>query len=314
MVNQFVEARQDRKLPDFLCIGAQRSGTTWLYQNLSAHPQIWLPPIKELHYFSAQDKSLKRKLNVYLRHLRVRILDSFQDLFSLNIELLERLAWDFHYFIGKHNDAWYVALFRPATGQIAGEVTPDYAALNIEKIHEIQTLNPKLKIIYLMRDPLERSWSGATKDLARQRRRYIEAVPDNELYKKLSGPGTMLRSNHLLVLKKWESVFDEEQFFIGFFDDVVDRPQELLQRIYRFLDISDSKVYISPDISNKVNSAGKYKSPIKWQFQVHLAKQQIAQLRKLSKRFGGPTNKWLKQAEEILAKADKKRGASSTST
>lgn len=314
MVNKYVEERQDRKLPDFLCIGAQRSGTTWLYQNLSAHPQIWLPPIKELHYFSAQDKSLKRKLNVYLRHLRVRILDSFRDVFSLNVELPEKLAWDLHYFLGKHNNAWYVALFRPATGQIAGEVTPDYAALNIEKIREIQTLNPKLKIIYLMRDPLERSWSGATKDLARQRRRQLEAVPDIELYKKINGPGTMLRSNHLLVLEKWESVFDEEQFFIGFFEDVVDRPQELLQRLFRFLDISDSSEHISPEINKKVNTAGKYKSPIPGKFKVHLAKQQINQLRELSKRFGGPTNEWLKRAEEVLAGADIKPDPESTST
>ena len=39
------------RLPDFLCIGAQKSGTTWLYHNLKQHPQVWLPPVKELHYF-----------------------------------------------------------------------------------------------------------------------------------------------------------------------------------------------------------------------------------------------------------------------
>ena len=39
--------------PQFLCIGAQRSGTTWLYRNLSKHPAVWMPPHKELHYFGA---------------------------------------------------------------------------------------------------------------------------------------------------------------------------------------------------------------------------------------------------------------------
>ena len=38
-------------LPDFLGIGAQKAGTTWLALNLGVHPQVWLPPIKELHYF-----------------------------------------------------------------------------------------------------------------------------------------------------------------------------------------------------------------------------------------------------------------------
>jgi hypothetical protein len=44
--------------PDFLILGAQRSGTTWLHKNLSAHPKLWMTPIKELHYF---DDPLRRK-------------------------------------------------------------------------------------------------------------------------------------------------------------------------------------------------------------------------------------------------------------
>lgn len=38
--------------PDFICIGAQKAATTWLYQSLKARPDIFLPVIKELHYFS----------------------------------------------------------------------------------------------------------------------------------------------------------------------------------------------------------------------------------------------------------------------
>ena len=40
-----------RKGPDFLVIGAQRAGTTWLHRVLRQHPSLWLPPVKELHYF-----------------------------------------------------------------------------------------------------------------------------------------------------------------------------------------------------------------------------------------------------------------------
>lgn len=36
---------------DFLGIDAQRAGTTWLWKKLRQHPAIWMPPIKELHYF-----------------------------------------------------------------------------------------------------------------------------------------------------------------------------------------------------------------------------------------------------------------------
>jgi hypothetical protein len=38
--------------PNFLGIGAQRAGTTWLYENLRTHPDIFLPKKKELRYFN----------------------------------------------------------------------------------------------------------------------------------------------------------------------------------------------------------------------------------------------------------------------
>jgi hypothetical protein len=38
-------------LPAFVCIGAQKTGTTWLYSQLVKHPGIFLPAIKELNFF-----------------------------------------------------------------------------------------------------------------------------------------------------------------------------------------------------------------------------------------------------------------------
>jgi hypothetical protein len=38
------------RLPDFICAGAQKSGTTWLYSQLSRHPQVFMPG-KELDFF-----------------------------------------------------------------------------------------------------------------------------------------------------------------------------------------------------------------------------------------------------------------------
>lgn len=37
---------------DFLGIGAQKAGTTWLYAQLKQHPDVWMPMVKELHFFS----------------------------------------------------------------------------------------------------------------------------------------------------------------------------------------------------------------------------------------------------------------------
>ena len=40
-------------LPNFIGIGAQRAGSTWLYACLREHPQVFVPPQKELHFFNA---------------------------------------------------------------------------------------------------------------------------------------------------------------------------------------------------------------------------------------------------------------------
>ena len=59
--------RRRGRLPDFLGIGAQKSGTTWLYENLRQHPDLFLPDEKEVHYF---DLHYERDLAKYTREFR----------------------------------------------------------------------------------------------------------------------------------------------------------------------------------------------------------------------------------------------------
>ncbi|MFX0093760.1 MAG: hypothetical protein ACFFBD_18555, partial [Candidatus Hodarchaeota archaeon] len=40
---------------DFIGVGAERSGGPWLAENLAVHPDIFIPPKKELHYFNRND-------------------------------------------------------------------------------------------------------------------------------------------------------------------------------------------------------------------------------------------------------------------
>ena len=37
----------DQSGPDFVCIGAQKSGAMWFYENLCRHSDVWMPPVKE---------------------------------------------------------------------------------------------------------------------------------------------------------------------------------------------------------------------------------------------------------------------------
>jgi hypothetical protein len=56
------------QLPKFICIGAQRAGTTWLHECLSEHPDVYVPPEKELHFF---DRFYDKGLDEYKDYFRV---------------------------------------------------------------------------------------------------------------------------------------------------------------------------------------------------------------------------------------------------
>lgn len=60
--------KQD-ELPNFVGIGAQKSGTTTLYKMLKAHPEIYLPECKEVHYF---DNNYTKGISWYKKHFSNR--------------------------------------------------------------------------------------------------------------------------------------------------------------------------------------------------------------------------------------------------
>ena len=54
-----------RILPDFIIIGAQKSGTTTLYNNLIRHPQVVQALRKEIHFF---DINYRKGVTWYQAH------------------------------------------------------------------------------------------------------------------------------------------------------------------------------------------------------------------------------------------------------
>ena len=99
---------------NFLCIGAQKSGTSWLHKTLSEYPKIAFPAGKEVHF------------------------------------------WDQH---RSREIEWCTQLFSNETC-INGDITPAYAFLPIDVIQEIYKIVPNLRLIYLIRNPIDRAWSS----------------------------------------------------------------------------------------------------------------------------------------------------------
>jgi Sulfotransferase family len=163
---------------DFLGIGAQKAGTTWLWEMFREHPQVWLPPRKELHYFDraltypspsflATDQPLRRWTSraPHDRQCRVKCWHAVRR--HMRARDWPALRWDLRYYFGRFDDCWYLSLFAQGSGRVRGELTPSYSILDTADVARIARLAPALKIIFLLRNPIDRAWSQIRFDWTR---------------------------------------------------------------------------------------------------------------------------------------------------
>ncbi|HXD86187.1 MAG TPA: sulfotransferase domain-containing protein [Urbifossiella sp.] len=189
--------RRHAPLPLFLVISPAKTGSTWLADNLRCHPQLFVPRIKEVKYFSMLYQWL-----------------------------------DLH---------WYGGHFPATVEQMAGEASPSYAALPLERIRAIRGLMPDVKLIYLMREPAARAWSHA-KHMHRYRESIFEncttsreAMSEAEWKAAFAAEWPRASGDYLGHLRRWSSVFPAEQMYIGFYESIAEQPEALLRDIFRFL-------------------------------------------------------------------------------
>jgi hypothetical protein len=284
--------------PDFLVIGAQKAGTTWLHRNLQTHPRIWMPKEKELHYFDEKigtDASIKDKLfgkqpaNERWRRQVKRQLRAYKKKVSLR-----DLAWDLRYFLMKPNDEWYASLFEQGRGKITGETTPDYSILGRKHVAHVHEIMPEAKIIFMMRNPVERAWSQALMDFSRAES--LDAIPDEEFRRHFEDRRPRLFSDYVRTLENWGAFYPEEQIFVGFLEDVHFYPNRLLRRLYRFLEAGTSDDYRV--IKRKIHSRAVESMPTR--LAIHLARIYFDDLWRLHDRFGGYASFWLYCAQRLI--------------
>jgi Sulfotransferase family len=285
--------------PDFIGIGAQKAGTTWLHRNLQAHPQIWMPKEKELHYF---DEKIKQQGGLWSRLFGDRPTDKrWRRQAASRFKRLPRkqpwqdVAWDLRYFLRKPGDEWYASLFEPGRGRVTGEATPDYAILDEDTIAHAHDLMPDAKIIFMMRNPIERPWSAMDMRL-RLKGQEVHEVKDRKFYRRFDNKGSRLRTDYLRTLENWGAFYPREQVFVGFLEDVSLFPRELLRSLYEFLGVDPSVEH--GDATRKIHSG--LQDTIPTRFAVHLARAYREQIKELAGRFGGYASFWLYCAERLI--------------
>jgi len=277
--------RMNTKGPDFLVIGAQRAGTTWLHRVLRQHPRLWLPPVKELHYFDRLD-STRTILDAKERR-RVRL----RGLLSLD-------PWLFRYWFGRRGDDWYARLFQQAQneGLIAGEITPAYATLDEDILRRIQRMNEKVKLVFVMRDPVERAWSAVNN--AAKKGLVDDAHSVETTIERARNPGSVARSGYAETIKRLERIFPKDQIYYCFFEDLRDRPESLTSALFTFLGVEPGPS-VPIELPRAVNVAAGAK-PIPSEFSREMARDYLPAVGDLCQRFDGPPQQWRARYERLL--------------
>ena len=226
---------------DFCGIGVQKGGTTWLYENLARHPDVWFPFIKEVHFFDRnremldrarrggefEDLQIVQKIRNRIRKLRRGKIDGSGDRRG-ELDYLRRLvARDFLL-----TDEWYDFLFSPApAGTRAGEITPFYCAMGEAGIREMKRRCPGATLIYLIRDPVDRGLSclrmaGERWAIDMGDPQAVARLADTCLGSKSFGRRGDYRAN----IPLWDRHFGDRVLYLPFGQIRAD-PQQVLRRV-----------------------------------------------------------------------------------
>jgi hypothetical protein len=207
---------------DFLGIGAQKAGTTWLMENLSMHPAVWTPFMKELHYFDTLHLDWPRELQ--LANFRKVISWMGADIDAATAEYLDRATEDGFCF----TDEWYRYLFSVAPpAATTGEFTPYYSCLNIAGIEHVKRLAQDVKLIYLIRDPVERAVSSLRMELGRD-----PSISQKQL---VSSGSFQARGDYRANITNWEAIFDRDSFLYLPYGKITSQPGALMGELERYL-------------------------------------------------------------------------------
>lgn len=199
-------------LPNFICPGAAKAGTTSLYEILVQHPDVFLSPVnKEAHFFDYDD-NYKNGLNWYSK----TFFSSY------------------------------------ANQSAIGDITPLYMYLPIAVERIYQDLGPELQLIFMLRDPVERAYSQYKFNVKRgyEKETFEEAIRleptrlNKDFFSRVHYSYIdrgLYASQIKRFLKHWPI---EKMMFITFEEDFLQDKEKTISRIVSFLNLSSASLAI----------------------------------------------------------------------
>jgi hypothetical protein len=155
---------------------------------------------------------------------------------------------------------WYQEQFEPGKYQIKGEMTPFYATLSEQRVAFIKKKLPRLKVIYIIRNPVKRAWSGFRLFWFLETK-HQECHLENEILRKtIMYPAKLIHGDYRRNTDVWEKCFNRDRILYLFYDDIVQKPQRVLDRVLTFLEVTPLQLS-ALDIAERVNRAPAVSMP-----------------------------------------------------
>jgi hypothetical protein len=277
--------------PDFIGIGAQKAGTCWLRQNLARHPEIWMPPRRELHYFDRQlPDGQAPPPSVLVRSddpaWRARVLGGLRE--PVERGDLSSLVWSVLDHLVDRDDAWYRLVFAQAPpSSLVGEITPRYAVCTDAEIAHMHALAPKAKLLFLLRHPVERFWSQC---LMKQADGSLPAgdPPAMRLFDTANGRP---RGEYSKTILRYCRHFSPDQILLVFLDGIAREPAAVLRAIHGFLGLPERP--LDPEaIAQPVNQAAA-RQPMPPTLRARIQAAYRPEMETLAEVLGGHAVAWL---------------------
>jgi hypothetical protein len=227
----------------FLGAGAMKAGTTWIYDVLHRHPDIHFSQEKEIHYF-------------YARHLRPDMLSDrarmqrakgylhFDPDLSRREVLRRRVLWTAAWLDGPVDDAWFNALFRfRGSARWMAEFSNMTARLPAEAWRDIAARTRRLRVLYTLREPLDRTWSHVRFHLKMQGQDHLlEEWSLDDLIAHIHAGDYLDHSDYVAAIDRMRAGLPEDALRVDFYDRIARDPRGYIADIEAFLGVDPHPV------------------------------------------------------------------------
>jgi hypothetical protein len=225
-------ASTSTKMPNFLIIGAAKSGTTAIWHYLKRHPQIYMSPRKHTRFFAYEVET-----------------PPFRGPGPTNPTLPYAVA----------EIEAYHALFDDVTDEVAvGEASHSYL-YRPEAPEHIRRYASDMKLIAILRNPAERAYSHHGQMVRNGRERITDFALALEKEEARIRDNWWPEFHYVKVglyhaqLRRYFDLFERDQIKVYLYEDLKHDPLGMLQDIFRFLGTDDAFV---PNVTIRYNAAG----------------------------------------------------------